>query len=205
MSTLAPNAPAVKRARTPRKGSPKPDAAVSLSLWIGCHRGRQHYRVIPVHAQDPAIRSAWTLIKGDGEAHTVHVDGHGPACTCGSFVYRKAGTGEGCKHINALATVGLIAPTPATAPAPAPVDRDGLPIETHTPDGRAWDQDGAGIPSDLIEPPAVDRPDPRPADLDDARPWWETAPRSALLDSPIGLAGSMRVTAEEEARMHGGC
>lgn len=53
---------------------------------------------------DPAFR----LVKNDGKEYTVHVDKWGCHCDCPDAHWRKDKRGEFCKHLSAMAAVGLI-------------------------------------------------------------------------------------------------
>ena len=72
-------------------------------------------------AIDPSIgTSAYLLMPLDKptDAYHVHRSTAGEVqCTCGDFVFRKAGTGEACKHGRRLAELGLI---PSTTPRVLP-------------------------------------------------------------------------------------
>ena len=51
--------------------------------------------------------------------HVCHDESGEVTCTCGDFTFRKAGTGEPCKHGRALVELGLIAPTQPAAESDA--------------------------------------------------------------------------------------
>lgn len=182
MATIGADTPKVKRTRKPRR-----PAGTSVGLWIA----RQHYRLLPIVPQDPAVAAAWRLRKSDGEVYDVHIDRHGCHCTCPDHVYRREGrTAEPCKHAAALIAWRLlpvlVAAEMAPAPAPGRVELpDGRAIETTAPDGSAWDQDPPVhfVPVEPEEPRPSARPEPRPDDLDQARPWYEAAPYTDELDA----------------------
>ncbi len=52
--------------------------------------------------------SAWRLTSSEGETYVVNEGRHGYGCECGDYVWRKDGTAELCKHIQALIKVGLL-------------------------------------------------------------------------------------------------
>lgn len=57
----------------------------------------------------PAVFRGWRLRKVDGTCYDVGQDQHGITCTCPDFAFRRDGLEpEGCKHIKALKTVGLL-------------------------------------------------------------------------------------------------
>jgi hypothetical protein len=60
---------------------------------------------------DPsAALRAWRLKKNDGTHYNVAVTEHGPVCDCPDFVFHRDGLDPaGCKHVKALAAVGLMA------------------------------------------------------------------------------------------------
>jgi hypothetical protein len=60
---------------------------------------------------DPSIAlRAWRLRKADGTTYNIAVTPHGPECDCPDFAFHRDGIDpDGCKHINALNAVGLLA------------------------------------------------------------------------------------------------
>lgn len=50
------------------------------------------------------VKSLEEILPDGPPIYTVHVDAHGPGCTCQDATYRQ----RECKHILALQTVGLI-------------------------------------------------------------------------------------------------
>lgn len=88
-------------------------ASTTAEVVIGIHG--YSYGVAAL-AIDPSIgTSAYLLMPHDRptEAYHVHKAASGEVqCTCGDFVFRKAGTGEACKHGRRLAELGLITSTP---------------------------------------------------------------------------------------------
>lgn len=63
------------------------------------------HRITPA----PAVFRGWRLRKVDGTCYDVGQDQHGCLCTCPDFAFRRDGLEpEGCKHIKALKTVGLL-------------------------------------------------------------------------------------------------
>lgn len=89
------------------KGSPKPTPPPDLCGLVLIVRGTS-YRVIRITPQDPEVLKAFRLRKPDGSTYTVHVDQHGPHCTCGDGVFRKEGTADSCKHVRAMRAWGLL-------------------------------------------------------------------------------------------------
>ena len=59
---------------------------------------------------DPsAALRAWRLKKNDGTHYNVAVTEHGPVCDCPDFTFHRDGFDPaGCKHVKALAAVGLM-------------------------------------------------------------------------------------------------
>jgi len=59
---------------------------------------------------DPSIAlKAFRLRKADGTAYYVAATEHGPVCDCPDFTFHRDGIDPaGCKHIRALAAVGLM-------------------------------------------------------------------------------------------------
>ncbi len=59
---------------------------------------------------DPsAALRAWRLKKNDGTHYNVAATEHGPCCDCPDFTFHRDGIDPaGCKHVKALAAVGLM-------------------------------------------------------------------------------------------------
>jgi hypothetical protein len=60
---------------------------------------------------DPsAALRPWRLRKADGTSYNVGVTEFGPTCDCPDFTFHRDGIDPaGCKHVKALAAVGLMA------------------------------------------------------------------------------------------------
>ena len=60
----------------------------------------------------PAIGTrAFRLLKADGTVYDVVQTRHGAECDCPDFLFRRDGLDpEGCKHVRALVSVGMIPP-----------------------------------------------------------------------------------------------
>ena len=71
--------------------------------------GTQRYLLTDLCPDKRVADPAWRLTKADGTFHDVHVDRHGPACTCGDFVNRREHRDpKGCKHVAALRVLRFI-------------------------------------------------------------------------------------------------
>lgn len=67
------------------------------------------YQVLPVAAQASDVIKAWRLRKADGTDYCVADTLDGATCECADYVFRHDGRDHlGCKHIQALRSVGLI-------------------------------------------------------------------------------------------------
>ena len=91
--------------------------ATSEAVFIGI-KGFS-YKVEPT-AIDPSIGThGFALVDLDRKReYVIHRDTHGENhCTCPDFIYRHAGSGRSCKHLRALAELGLV---PSTVPAVLP-------------------------------------------------------------------------------------
>src|SRR4051812_10686288 len=101
---------------TPKLALKAPKAPDRCGLVLRVNGTR--YTVRPVPAEDPAVRRAWRLRKlGDskpvGAVYDVAETTEGNTCDCGDYQFRRDGIDpRGCKHLQALARLGLIS-TPA--------------------------------------------------------------------------------------------
>jgi len=105
MTTLAHPAAPVKPARKPRSVKPA-HGTTRLELIINT----QGY-VVRFLPTDPAagVSRLIYLHKVDGPSYHVHRDVHGCGCTCPDFTFSRDGVDPaGCKHVKALAAVGLL-------------------------------------------------------------------------------------------------
>lgn len=105
MTTLPHPAAPVKPARKPRTIKPAHGTA-RLTLHInGTAYAVRPLAVEPAAGVDRLIR----VRKADGTAYHVSRHGHGAECDCPDFVFSRDGIDPaGCKHVKALAAVGLI-------------------------------------------------------------------------------------------------
>jgi hypothetical protein len=105
MTTLALPRSAVKPARKPRTVK-APTGTVRLTLHInGVGYAARPLAVQPGSGVSRLVR----LRKGDGTAYHVHRDEHGCGCDCPDFTFSREGIDpRGCKHVVALAAVGLL-------------------------------------------------------------------------------------------------
>jgi hypothetical protein len=96
---------AVPRAE-PRRRTIRPARTVCrLTLVIN----DMNYRVEPNAAEASAALKAYRLSKADGTDYDVAQTVHGLTCDCPDFIFRRDGIDpEGCKHIKAMVTYGLL-------------------------------------------------------------------------------------------------
>jgi hypothetical protein len=70
---------------------------------------RKTYDVRPIPCQAFGAVKAYRLRKADGPVYAVVQMVHGAECDCPDFVFRRDGLDPaGCKHVRALAVLGLI-------------------------------------------------------------------------------------------------
>ena len=107
MTSVAPgwaDAGAAPRRRTIRPAR----AACRLTMAIN----GIDYRVHPSRSEPSAVLKAYRLSKADGTAYDVAQTAYGLTCDCPDFIFHRDGIDpEGCKHIKALVTYGLLEPT----------------------------------------------------------------------------------------------
>src|SRR3954469_14335027 len=98
---------------TPRLALKAPKAPDRCGLVLRINGTR--YTVRPIPAEDPDVRRAWRLRKLDdsrpvGAVYDVAETTEGNTCDCPDHVFRRDGVDpRGCKHLRALARLGLIA------------------------------------------------------------------------------------------------
>src|SRR4051794_26562934 len=98
LSTRPPSAPP-RPARRPTHGT------CGLTLKVN----GVSYAVRPGPADAFAALKSFRLTKGDGTAYDVAVTLTGNVCDCPDFVFHRDGIDPaGCKHVKALAAVGII-------------------------------------------------------------------------------------------------
>src|SRR5262245_8096363 len=75
------------------------------------------YALHPFAAEAPEVGRAYRLRKADGTVYDAAEMAGGAICSCPDFIFARDGRANGpCKHLAALAAVGLLAlPTPAPA------------------------------------------------------------------------------------------
>ena len=79
------------------------------------------YVLRAVACSDAIGRAAFRLVKDDGTIYDLVQTKHGPECDCPDFIFRRDGLDPGgCKHVQALVAVGMLAAHPA-----GPVARGG--------------------------------------------------------------------------------
>ncbi|MDB5349562.1 MAG: hypothetical protein JWN86_809 [Planctomycetota bacterium] len=84
--------------------SRKPQAG-RLLLEIGGTR----YSLRPVACHAQIGKRAFRLLKDDGTVYDVVQTPYGAECDCPDFIFRRDGLDpDGCKHVQALVSVGMI-------------------------------------------------------------------------------------------------
>src|SRR3954454_5794309 len=69
----------------------------------------QSYSLRAVHCDDRIGHRAYRLLKADGTVYDVIQTPFGPECDCADFIFRRDGLDpRGCKHVQALVSVGMI-------------------------------------------------------------------------------------------------
>lgn len=69
----------------------------------------RNYQVKPTAAEASVAIRAYRLSKADGTDYDVAQTVHGLTCDCPDFIFRRDGLDpEGCKHIKAMVTYGLL-------------------------------------------------------------------------------------------------
>ncbi len=93
-------------AAAPRRTMIRPARAVCrLTIVIN----DMDYVVKPNSRQATAAIKAYRLSKADGTDYDVALTDHGLTCDCPDFIFRRDGIDpEGCKHIKAMVTYGLL-------------------------------------------------------------------------------------------------
>jgi hypothetical protein len=67
------------------------------------------YGLTRVDRPPSSVEAGWRLSKPDGTTYDVGRTGQGCTCDCPDFAFRRDGLEpEGCKHVKALMTVGLL-------------------------------------------------------------------------------------------------
>src|SRR5262249_59608185 len=114
----------------------------------------KHYAVIPLGAQ-PGFRGVWRLrTKGTETTYTVAQPKSGPAaCSCPDHEQ----TGAHCKHIMALAALGLVRRPKAK---PAPSRAKGL--KAHAKNAKAAIAEAKALPAEARRHLAAMGPEPAP-------------------------------------------
>jgi hypothetical protein len=96
----APHRPVNRKAARPAHGTCR------LTL----HINGTAYAVRPMACDPAAASRSFRLRKADGTACHLGATTHGPDCDCPDFTFHRDGIDPaGCKHIKALAAVGLLA------------------------------------------------------------------------------------------------
>ena len=92
---------------TKTTSKPAPKASTDLCGLTMSING-ERYKVRPLRAEFGGLK-AFRLVKADGSFHDISSDLHGPACTCGDFIWRREGLDPaGCKHRKAARALGLL-------------------------------------------------------------------------------------------------
>jgi hypothetical protein len=87
----------------------KPARPAHGTCRLSLHVNGTCYSVRPVPCDPSAALRCYRLRKADGTAYHVSRHPWGCECTCPDFVFHRDGIDPaGCKHVKALAAVGLL-------------------------------------------------------------------------------------------------